>query len=53
MLCYFVLKQDKLQTEIAKADQVSKTGFLSLLRRGMWHYLCISFSQENDSFLLR
>ncbi|XP_066370406.1 uncharacterized protein [Miscanthus floridulus] len=26
--------KDKLQTEIAKADQVSKTGFLSLLRRG-------------------
>ncbi|OEL37588.1 WASH complex subunit 7, partial [Dichanthelium oligosanthes] len=28
------LKQNKLQSEIAKADQVSKTGFLSLLRRG-------------------
>jgi hypothetical protein len=30
--------QKKLQTELAKGDQVSKTGLLSLLRRGMWGF---------------
>lgn len=52
MFCYFVhFKQNKLQSEIAKVDQVSKTGFLSLLRRGMWDYLFVSYAQEKYTIL--
>lgn len=43
-------EQNKLQREIDKADQVSKTGFLSLLRRGMWDYMFVSFAKRRIQF---